>query len=241
MQAIKCELCGSNQLIKKDGMFQCENCGTKYTLEEARKLIQVQGTITINIEQPDINEILLKAYEAGKNKLWDARRKYMEQAYEIDPTNWEVLHFFAGGRDEYEARAFEQMKKQIPPERIPEELELLWNRYGDYHPYQNDAVKAEMCERFFPNEKDILIKYVIPTYECQFYCDLNECDYDLKRLQKQFRNQEWLKKIKMHQPDYEPSYERYLVLFPEKPIPEYAMKKYHIDKYSNKKGLWGLF
>lgn len=36
MQAIKCELCGSNELIKKDGFFQCEYCGTKYTLEEAK-------------------------------------------------------------------------------------------------------------------------------------------------------------------------------------------------------------
>ena len=47
MQAIKCELCGSNQLIKKDGYYQCEYCGTKYTLEEARKLI-VSGTVSID-------------------------------------------------------------------------------------------------------------------------------------------------------------------------------------------------
>lgn len=46
MQAIKCELCGSNQLIKKDGYFQCEHCGTKYTLEEAKKLI-VSGTVEV--------------------------------------------------------------------------------------------------------------------------------------------------------------------------------------------------
>lgn len=46
MQAIKCELCGSNHLIKKDGFFQCEHCGTKYTLEEAKKLI-VSGTVEV--------------------------------------------------------------------------------------------------------------------------------------------------------------------------------------------------
>lgn len=37
MQAVKCELCGSNQLIKKDGYYQCAYCGTKYTPEEAKK------------------------------------------------------------------------------------------------------------------------------------------------------------------------------------------------------------
>ena len=49
MQAIKCELCGSNQLIKKDGFFQCEYCGTKYTLEEAKKLF-VSGTVSVEGE-----------------------------------------------------------------------------------------------------------------------------------------------------------------------------------------------
>lgn len=46
MKAIKCELCGSNQLIKNDGYYQCEHCGTKYTLEEAKKLI-VSGTVEV--------------------------------------------------------------------------------------------------------------------------------------------------------------------------------------------------
>ncbi len=44
MQAIKCELCGSNQLIKKDDFFQCEYCGTKYSLEEAKRLM-ISGTV----------------------------------------------------------------------------------------------------------------------------------------------------------------------------------------------------
>ncbi len=46
MEAIQCELCGNNQLIKKDGFFQCEYCGTKYTLEEAKKLI-ISGSVQI--------------------------------------------------------------------------------------------------------------------------------------------------------------------------------------------------
>ncbi|MBR3418395.1 MAG: leucine-rich repeat protein [Oscillospiraceae bacterium] len=46
MKAIRCELCGNNQLIKKDGFFQCEYCGTKYTLEEAKKLI-ISGSVQV--------------------------------------------------------------------------------------------------------------------------------------------------------------------------------------------------
>lgn len=60
MQAIKCELCGSNQLIKKDGYFQCEHCGTKYTLEEAKKLI-VSGTVEFVIGNAEKERLLKNA------------------------------------------------------------------------------------------------------------------------------------------------------------------------------------
>ena len=38
MKKICCELCGSNDFVKDGGMFVCQSCGTKYTLEEAKKL-----------------------------------------------------------------------------------------------------------------------------------------------------------------------------------------------------------
>lgn len=47
MQAIQCELCGSNALIKKDSLYMCEYCGTKYTPEEAKKLL-ISTTISID-------------------------------------------------------------------------------------------------------------------------------------------------------------------------------------------------
>jgi molybdate transport system regulatory protein len=39
MQKIKCELCGSNNFVKQDGYFVCQDCKTKYTVKEARKMI----------------------------------------------------------------------------------------------------------------------------------------------------------------------------------------------------------
>ncbi len=40
MQKIQCELCGSTEIIKKDeGYFQCEHCGCKYSLEQAKSLM----------------------------------------------------------------------------------------------------------------------------------------------------------------------------------------------------------
>lgn len=41
MQAMKCELRNSYDTIKQYGVYVCQNCETKYSLEEAKKLIGV--------------------------------------------------------------------------------------------------------------------------------------------------------------------------------------------------------
>jgi len=35
---VKCEVCGSSDLIKENGVFVCKDCGMKYTLDEVKKL-----------------------------------------------------------------------------------------------------------------------------------------------------------------------------------------------------------
>ena len=30
MKALVCEMCGSNDIVKKDGLFVCQFCGVKY-------------------------------------------------------------------------------------------------------------------------------------------------------------------------------------------------------------------
>ena len=37
MKQIICEMCGSNDLIKQDGIYVCQMCGAKYSVEEAKK------------------------------------------------------------------------------------------------------------------------------------------------------------------------------------------------------------
>ena len=54
MKQIRCEMCGNSDLIKQDGVFVCQFCGAKYTLEEAKKLLI---------------ELLDKNYEVGLKLL----------------------------------------------------------------------------------------------------------------------------------------------------------------------------
>lgn len=44
MKAFKCEICESSDIIKQDGMFCCQNCGMKYSLDEIKSLISSENT-----------------------------------------------------------------------------------------------------------------------------------------------------------------------------------------------------
>ena len=46
MKKLVCEMCGSTDLVKQDGMFVCQYCGAKYTVEEAKKMM-IEGTVNI--------------------------------------------------------------------------------------------------------------------------------------------------------------------------------------------------
>ena len=53
MKKLTCEMCGGTDLIKQDGVFVCQSCGCKYSVEEARKLmiegtVYIQGTVVID-------------------------------------------------------------------------------------------------------------------------------------------------------------------------------------------------
>lgn len=47
MKKLTCEMCGGNDLIKKDGMYVCETCGTKYSVEEAKKMM-IEGVVDVS-------------------------------------------------------------------------------------------------------------------------------------------------------------------------------------------------
>ena len=63
MNVIKCEICGGSELLKDGGVFVCQYCGTKYTLEEARKLL---GTVKID-KSDDIANLKTLAERSMKN------------------------------------------------------------------------------------------------------------------------------------------------------------------------------
>ena len=84
MKQLVCEMCGSTDLIKQDGVFVCQNCGTKYSVEEARKMmiegtVDVQGTVVINRadDAAKFRKLALDAFEADN---YDEALTYADRA-----------------------------------------------------------------------------------------------------------------------------------------------------------------
>ena len=49
MRKIVCELCSSNDIVKKDGFYVCQHCGTKYSIDEAKKLV---NAVDVRVVEP---------------------------------------------------------------------------------------------------------------------------------------------------------------------------------------------
>lgn len=98
MAQMVCELCGGTDFAKQDGMFVCQGCGTKYSLEEARKLMGVEapggaagGTTTVRIDQStEVKNLYELARRAKADNNSENAQKFYEQILVKDPSSWEA-------------------------------------------------------------------------------------------------------------------------------------------------------
>lgn len=96
MKAMVCEMCDSRDLIKQGEFYVCQNCGTKYTVEAAKKLM-VEGTV--KIDNTDVVEkYLLNARRAKKKEDWEETEKYYNMVEQNDPSNIEAIFYSAYGK-----------------------------------------------------------------------------------------------------------------------------------------------
>ncbi len=89
MKAMVCEMCSSNDLVKQDGMFVCQHCGTKYTVEEAKKLM---GTVKID-KTEETEKLLVLARRARDEQNCENAEKYYGMILQEDPNSWEATFF----------------------------------------------------------------------------------------------------------------------------------------------------
>ena len=95
MKRLTCEMCGSTDLIKQDGVFVCQTCGCKYSIEEAQKMM-VEGTVdvsgsTVKVDnERKIENLRTLADRAKAEGDTETAAKYFEELLKEDPNNWEA-------------------------------------------------------------------------------------------------------------------------------------------------------
>ena len=99
MKQLTCEMCGGTDLIKQDGVFICQSCGIKYSVEEARKMmiggtVDIQGTVKVD-NSDFVKKYLENARRAYDKKDWEETEKYYNLVEQNDPRNIEAIFYSA--------------------------------------------------------------------------------------------------------------------------------------------------
>lgn len=96
MKALTCEMCGGTDVIKQDGFFVCQSCGTKYSTEEAKKLM-IEGTVRVD-NSALVEKYLANARRAKQKEDWEETEKYYNLVEQNEPTNIEAIFYSSYGK-----------------------------------------------------------------------------------------------------------------------------------------------
>ena len=102
MNQLTCEMCGGTDLIKQDGVFVCQNCGMKYSVEEAKRMmiegtVDVQGTVKVD-NSAFVQKYLANARRAYEKEDWEEVEKYYNMVEQNAPHNIEAVFFSSFGK-----------------------------------------------------------------------------------------------------------------------------------------------
>lgn len=92
MKQLVCEMCGSKDLVKDGGVFVCQSCGCKYSVEEAKKMmiegtVEVQGAVNIT-NAAQISSLLKMAQSAYASKNYAKAEEFCDQVIAMDDSNY---------------------------------------------------------------------------------------------------------------------------------------------------------
>lgn len=102
MKQLTCEMCGGTDLVKDGGVFICQICGCKYTVEEAKRMmiegtVDVQGTVKVD-NSAFVEKYLTNARRAKKKEDWEETERYYNMVEQNAPDNIEAIFYSAYGK-----------------------------------------------------------------------------------------------------------------------------------------------
>ena len=181
-------MCGSNDLLKQDGVFVCQHCGCKYSIEEAKKMM-IEGTVdvsgsTVKVDNVSLVEGYLEnARRARRKENWAEAEKYYDLVEQYSPQNIEAIFYSSycqfretimEGLSDRFIRAAEVLKKTVSviddyydaeSENIPFELisAIVDDIYLLAHAQENKLNKGQVAYMEIKFRADKIVPELIDT------------------------------------------------------------------------------
>ncbi len=99
MQNIVCEMCGSNDVVKDNDTYICQNCGTRFSPKPNITNNNETYTGPVDIQNlhvdssVNVNNLVILLDRSISNQQWDEVAKYSENILQRDPNNWKAIFF----------------------------------------------------------------------------------------------------------------------------------------------------
>lgn len=159
MKQLTCEMCGSTDLMKQDGVFVCQSCGCKYSVEEAKRMmiegtVDVQGTVKVD-NSAFVQKYLANARRAYEKEDWEEVEKYYNMVEQNAPNNMEAVFFSAFGKAMLSLTDSDYFKRQQKFTVLNKSISVI----NDYY-----EVTDENKEAVLTKISDAIIKMFSVTY-----------------------------------------------------------------------------
>lgn len=133
MKQLTCEMCGGTELIKLDGAFVCQNCGMKYSVEEAKKMmiegkVDVQGTVKVD-NSSFVERYLQNAHRALMKEFWEEVEKYYNMVEQNATDNMEAVFFSSYGKAMLSMTDSDYFKRQQKFEVLNRSMSVISDYY----------------------------------------------------------------------------------------------------------------
>ena len=159
MKQLTCEMCGGTDLMKQDGVFVCQSCGCKYSVEEAKRMmiegtVDVQGTVKVD-NSAFVQKYLANARRAYSKEDWEEVEKYYNMVEQNAPNNMEAVFFSAFGKAMLSLTDSDYYKRQQKFTVLNKSISVI-NDYFEVSTEDKEAVLRSIC--------DAIIKMFSVTY-----------------------------------------------------------------------------
>lgn len=159
MKALKCEMCTSTDIVKDGDYYVCQSCGTKYTVEEARKLM-VEGTVKID-NSDFVERYLQNARRAKQKEDWEETEKYYNLVEQNDPTNIEAIFYSSYGKAKSSLVESDLYKRQAAFKVLKNCVSIIDDNYEISEEEENKKVIKQIsddiigmaCSNYVYNQK----------------------------------------------------------------------------------------